>query len=119
MNQVVFNLENLVQLDFGKVGLAFNSEVERVVQDCQDRPGDEGQRKVSVTFNFKPKLEPSGPLECDRVAVECEVTSSIPKRRTRIYDMMPRRDNKLLFNPDLPLEPEESTLYDDTHKTKE
>jgi hypothetical protein len=105
-----FSLENLKLLDFGKIGVAFSAEVQRVVKDCLDRPGDENARAVSIKFNFKPAAEP-GSNDCEQVNVECEITSSVPKRRTKVYQMQPHHNGKLSFNPDLPDEPDQDTLY--------
>ena len=107
-----FKLENLRLLDFGKIGAAFNAETERVVKDCTDRPADEASRTVSIKFSFTPALDKTGTcVDCDKVKVECEIQSTVPKRRTRIYEMTPHQDGQLSFNPDLPEEPEDQTLY--------
>lgn len=109
-----FSLENLRQLDFGKIGLAFQAEVERVVKDCLDRPGDEHARSVILRFNFAPvSAVQMGAVDCDTIKVEGEITSAVPKRRTRIYEMTPTRGGQLKFNPDLPGEPSEATIFED------
>lgn len=113
MRQEQFTLENLRLLDFGKIGAAFNAELERVVKDCMDRPRDDNARKVSITFNLTPEADPTAiEADCEAVTVECEITSAVPKRRTKIYRMSPRQDGTLAFHPDIPEEPDGSTLYD-------
>lgn len=113
-----FSLRNLRLLDFGKIEVAFKKEVERVVHDCIDRPGDDHARCVVLKFNFAPKIDESmgGGNDCDLVAVECEIQSTVPKRRTKIYDMRPHATGQLSFNPDLPDEPDGETLYDEDER---
>lgn len=111
-----FTLENLSQLDFGVINAAFQREVTRAVEDCKDRPADKKQRQVAIVFKFSPVIPTSGPIECDEVAVECEIQGKVPLRRTKPYLMTPIRGNKLTFNPDLPEEPDGKTLYDDEER---
>jgi hypothetical protein len=113
VNQVPLNLANLKQLDFGKIAVAFDAEMAHVVKDCMDRPGDEKARKVTITFLVAPVVDTqSRSQDCDKVAVGCEIASTVPKRRTQVYHMQPRQDGQLGFHPDLPSEPDGSTLYD-------
>lgn len=115
MNRTQFTLENLKQLDFGMIGAAFNAELSRVVKDCAERPMDDGPRKINIGFNLVPVPEHNtntGAVDLNEVRVECEITSAVPKHRTKIYTMKPTHDNKLTFHPDLPDEPGESTLLD-------
>ena len=109
-----FNLESLKELDFGRISAAFDTERERVVKDCQDRPGDGKPRSIAIKFNFYPQSDGSESVDCDEVKVECEITSTVPKRRTKIYTMKPVRDGKLRFNADDPDDPENPTLLDQT-----
>ncbi len=115
MNPVELSLENLGQLDFGKIIAAFNHEREHVVKDCLDRPQDDKPRKIVITFLLKPICdETSRTIDCDSIDVGCEVSSVVPKRRTTIYSMKPRQDGGLTFHPDLASDAEGSTLYDET-----
>lgn len=116
MNRTRFTLENLKQLDFGMIGAAFNAELSRVVKDCAERPMDDGPRKVNIGFNLIPVAEHNtntGAVDLGEVRVECEITSAVPKHRTKVYTMKPTQDDGLTFHPDLPEDPEESTLVDD------
>lgn len=113
MNPVELTLENLKQLDFGKIIAAFDHEREHVVKDCLDRPQDPKPREVCIRFIFKPVSdETSRTIDCDSIDVGCEVSSKVPKRRTAIYSMKPKNSGELTFHPDLPSDAEGSTLYD-------
>lgn len=118
MNRVRFGLESLGQLDMGKIIAAFDAERARVVQDCLDRPGDKKARAVTLEFLFAPVPNQLG--TCEEVMMECKVTSKVPKRQTKIYTMSPNSKGDLAFHPDLPDEPDGSTLYDpDTGEVKD
>lgn len=108
MTRKEFTLESIRDLDFGKIQTAFNAELERTTKDCLDRPSDDRPRKVSIVFSLSPELPTDG--DCDSVSVECEIHSSVPKRRTKVYTMVPNVLGKLFFNPDLPDDPEQDSL---------
>jgi hypothetical protein len=122
MNRTEFKLENLKALDFGLIGAAFDAELQHVVKDCQERPMDEAARKVTISFNLVPVPEHNsntGAVDLNEVRVECEITSAVPKRRTKVYTMKPTNENRLAFHPDLPEEPDESALYDEDVRKRE
>lgn len=120
MNEVPLTLENLKSLDFGKIQAAFEAEREHVVKDCMDRPQDDKAREVSIRFIFKPVVDgTSRTIDCDSIDVGCEISSKVPKRRTQIYSMKPKQDGSLSFHPDLPMDPEGSTLYDEDQIDKQ
>ena len=60
---VQLTLENLKQLDFGKVGAAFDAELAHVVKDCMDRASDRKARPESPS-------NPKADLLYDGVDVE-------------------------------------------------
>jgi hypothetical protein len=114
MRQKPLTLDNLRELDFGKIGAAFQAELQHVVKDCQDRPTDDRARSVSIVFKLAPEVDvKAGVIHADVIEVGCEITSNVPKRRTQIYKMKPQANGTLLFHPELPEEPEGSTLYDE------
>ncbi len=113
MNETALNLENLKQLDLGKISVAFDVELQRVVKDCMDRPGDKKCRKVAIIFLLSPTDESTGTGDANDVLhVGCEITSAVPKRRTRVYAMRPRVNGALTFHPDSPSDPSANMLYD-------
>lgn len=113
MREVPLTLENLKDLDFGKIGVAFNAELAHVTKDCMDRPGDTKSRKVTISFILAPSEDSTGRGQPgDVIHVGCEIASSVPKRRTRVYDMSPRVNGSLTFHPDSPADPEANLLYD-------
>jgi len=84
------------QLDGGRVAEAFDAELRRVVMDCEDRPADDKERKVVLTFQIKPVVDDSGHL--DEVKGRFQVTSTVPRRRSKIYSFGARKNGVLVFN---------------------
>lgn len=113
MNETPLSLENLKQLDLGKISVAFDAELQRAVKDCMDRPGDKKARKVAIIFLLAPTDESTGTGDANDVLhVGCEITSVVPKRRTRVYAMRPRVNGSLTFHLDSPDDPRANMLYD-------
>jgi len=99
-------LASLLEFDGGRISEAFMQELRRVVNDCDDRPGDKKDRKVTLEFSVTPQAADSGELES--VSGKFFVTSSVPKRRSRAYDFEFRKGGRLGFLQDDPeLEPTE------------
>jgi hypothetical protein len=113
--QVKLTLGNLKDLDLGRIEAQFQADLQHVVQDCKDRPLDGRARTVAVMFKIVPDVSASDGTnaECDAVKIGAEISSSVPRRRTKVYTMSCKHDGSLAFYPDLPDEPEGSTLLDD------
>jgi hypothetical protein len=113
-------LENLRLLDFGKIGIMFQHHLERCVKDMLDRPGEKKARDVVIRFRMMPNPVVSGntiDLENVKIAALCE--SSVPKHTTQVYTMDFRNDGSLVFNPDLPDEPDGQTLFEEQERKED
>lgn len=64
-------------LSGGRVGIAFEDELKRVVQDCEDRPGDSKPRTVTLQLTIEPILDQGG--FCEEVRGKVRISSSVPK----------------------------------------
>ncbi len=116
--QELFALKNLTLLDNGIIDEAFKREIQHVVKDCEDRPLDKKARTVCIKFELVPVPDTSSnQVLCEHVVVACDISSSVPKRRTKVYQMKPKQDGSLVFHPDLPDDADGETLYD--HDTGE
>ena len=90
-----FDLAALASIDGGRIAIAFEQALRRVAQDCDDRPGEKKERTVTLSLAVKPVLDPDGLCEdCD---VQVAVTDSVPKRKSKIYNMSLRKGGHLLF----------------------
>jgi hypothetical protein len=80
----------------GRVGEAFALELKRCVTDCEDRPGDDKARKVTLEIELKPATDEKG--FCENVWGQVKVTSAVPKRKTKPISFGVRRGGMLVFN---------------------
>lgn len=103
-------LASLLELDGGRISEAFMAELRRVVTDCDDRPADGKERKVTLEFALKPQAGESGVLEA--VSGKFFVTSSVPKRRSRAYSFDFRKGGRLAFTTQDELEAEPEYMED-------
>ena len=89
-------LDNLKHLDFGKLSVAFDQHIRRAVADCMDRPGDDHQRKVILTFELTPVI--SQEADCDYVSLVGQVSSKVPPHRSAPFQCKPRKGGHLIFD---------------------
>lgn len=83
-------------LDGGRISAAFGAELRRVAVDCDDRPNDDKPRKVTLTLELSPQPDEDGHLASIRG--KFHITSTVPKRRSRVYDFGFRNGGQLVFN---------------------
>jgi hypothetical protein len=107
---MAFDLTRLNQVDFGKAHVAFQKCLETVVRDCLDRPGDKSVRKVSLDMEVKPVMAQDGDvMECE---VAFKVQTKLPAYQTAGRPYAADRGGRLIFNPDAPENPEQTTIMD-------
>jgi len=93
-----FQLKSLAEIDGGRIAIAFEQALKRVIQDCEDRPGDKKERTVNLSLTVKPVLDADGFLDdCD---VQLLVSDSVPKRKSKVYKMAVRKGGHLVYNPE-------------------
>lgn len=94
------NLQSLMEsLDGGRISEAFQHELRRCIADCDDRPGDDKDRVVTLQFKMSPICDDRG--HCDEVKGKFHVSSTVPKRRSKVYSFgVRKKENKhqLVFN---------------------
>lgn len=82
------SLAHIEQIDGGKVAVAFAVELQHVIRDMLDRPGDNRPRKVSLNLELKPQCDDTGTLADVQVAFD--IASAVPNRRSNAYNMRAR-----------------------------
>lgn len=103
-----FRLDTLSALDGGKAVVAFDQHTRRATQDIADRPGDKSPRKVTLTITLTPVLQADG--LCNEVDAQIEVSSTVPKHRTKPYSFGLNHNGMLIFNADSPDNVNQSTF---------
>lgn len=111
IKQQALTLSSIKDLDDGIVAKAFDHELRRAVADCMDRPGDDKARKVQLTVILEPVMNTNS-RDAEDVNVEFEASSAIPKRKSKVYAMQPRKGGHLAFSVNNPTDPEQSSLAD-------
>ncbi|GMV26949.1 MAG: hypothetical protein AMXMBFR58_29800 [Phycisphaerae bacterium] len=97
MPRMDFSFQTLEELDSGKINTAINREIRKIVEDLNDRPGDKASRRLSVEVTFKPATSEDG--LCETCDVSFKVTSKLPPRTTREYNMQVHPKGRVSFNP--------------------
>lgn len=69
---------------------------------------DPATRKVVIEIGIKPDADPDG--SCDRVKTQIQVTSTVPRHRTRVHEMALHTNGALSFNADSPDNVDQETM---------
>lgn len=104
-----FNLNSLGELDSGRVGVAFEQALSRLISDLRDRPGDGAKRNLTLDIAMTPVVDDGGNLTSAKV--QCLVKDKIPTRKSRVYDMQATRKG-LHFNELSPDDHRQLTIDD-------
>lgn len=106
-------LESLKSLDDGRIAAAFDAELARAIEDCQDRPADDKARTVNLTLRLRPQCETNAGLtECSGVLAEFEIAAKVPKRRSKRYELGVRKGGMVLFNDHNPTDFRQTSIDD-------
>lgn len=104
-----FRLESLATIDGGLIREAFEQAMRRCRADCEDRPGVDKPRKVTVVATFTPTQASDGTFDsCD---VQFDVDDTLPKRQSPRYNMKVER-GRLFYNEMSPDAIRQRTLDD-------
>lgn len=115
MALVYLTLDALRELDGGRVATAFQEAMKRIVADCEDRPGEERPRKLSLEATFVPQMGEDG--NCSGVGVEFQVKDTIPNRRSKKYGMGIKNGGRVFFSTEDPTNVDQYTIDEVDPKT--
>lgn len=99
----VISLSTLKDIDLGKIDVAVQHHLRRVVDDCMDRAANDTARTVTLKFIITPQTDDYG--NCEACNLEFDIGSNIPNHRSRPINCGVRKSRdggQLLFNPLLP-----------------
>lgn len=96
---VPLSFANLEDLDNGKQAMAFRKHMQRLSQDCMDRPGDSSARTLNIKVTLTPIIGEDG--MCESVKLELEHKSTVPPQISRPFEMQVTKAG-VLFNKDFP-----------------
>jgi len=114
------SLAGLLKLEFGTIGLAFERELLKVVENLRNQPNDTGKRSIQLQMDLVPDKETMGPSgTLSRVLACFAVRVKLPPRRSSTITMNVTPDNELLFNDLSPDEPDQMTIDEATGEVTE
>jgi hypothetical protein len=87
---------SLAVLDGGKIDAALSKHLQRASVDCQDRPGDNKPRSVTIDITFQPVVEEDG--DCLEAKMDVRIKSKVPVHQSKAYSVGLRRGGKFVFN---------------------
>ena len=95
-----FDLAALAKIDGGRVAIAFEQALKRCAADCDDRPGEKKARTVTLSLAVEPRIDQDG--MCEDVNITATVADSVPKRKSKAYNMSLRKGGNLAYHPESP-----------------
>ena len=114
MGQLFLTMENLKDLDYGRVGEAFTRALQLVVRDCLDRPGLETAREVAIDIKVKPVAVTNGQtISCEGAKAVVVVKAKVPPRESGVLDFGVRETGALVFSEDSPANHRQETLLEE------
>jgi len=90
-------LKSLAEMDGGRIGAAFQSALKRAIGDCDDRPQVSKAREIILKVSIVPVAGPEDE-NCEQVAMQAQISDSVPKRQTRIYSAQVKHGGVAAFN---------------------
>jgi len=105
-----FKLEELAELDGGRVAVAFAQAQARVVADCEDRPGELTARKILLQMEVVPVIDEDG--KCSGVKSSFQIKDSIPTRKSKQYDFGLDPSGRLYYSDESPGNVDQLTFDD-------
>lgn len=107
INYQALRLQTIPTLD-PKIGKLFDRHMERICDDCIDRPGDKTPRKLTLELIIEPVTDEKG--QCDTVRLTVEAKTKTPVYRTPFYTCL-LTSKGLKFNEDYPKTPDQQPLF--------
>lgn len=103
-------LAAVADLDGGRVREAYELALRRLQRDCQDRPGLQEKRTLTLKLTLVPVADDAGGL--DSCQVQFRVDEQLPTRRSKVYNAQAAPNGTLLFNEMSPEDIHQTTLDD-------
>ena len=114
MRREELKLANICKLENGVIEELFSAQLKPLINDLLERPGEKKARSVIIAIHLTPS--DSTDANCDHVDIQFDVSSRLPKQRTRRYVTSVSRkrgnDVSLGFHPDFVDDPDANGMFD-------
>lgn len=107
MSLVQLSLDTVCKLD-PKAIKTFDRHLERIANDCYERPGDNKPRTITLKVVIVPMMSSSG--ECEKVDVQVQAESKVPPHTSLAFSCGLFPSGKIMFNEDAPDNFDQKTL---------
>lgn len=78
----------MLEIDSGRIKAALDLELQKMIEDCEDRPLVTKDRVVTLKIKLKPVCNDT---TMESVDVSCEINGKVPVRATNAYNMRARK----------------------------
>lgn len=79
------------------IAIAFDEELQRVIEDLKNRPNEKKARSLNLQISFTPVADDNDATLLDATNITFQVSSSVPKRKSSAITLVPR-GNGLVFS---------------------
>lgn len=78
----------MLEIDSGRIKAALDLELQKMIEDCEDRPLVNKDRVVTLKIKLRPVCNDTS---MESVDVSCEINGKAPPRATNAYNMRARK----------------------------
>lgn len=89
MAMKMLDLKTISEMDNGRIAEAVRLALKRIEEDCRDRPGEKGARKVTLTILMAPELDESCRV-MDTAKIAFDIKETVPKMKSKVYSALAR-----------------------------
>lgn len=93
-----FRVENLKDVDGGRLAAVVNMAMKRLLEDCADRPRESAARKLTLELTFVPGYSDPNTHDLETVYVGYGLKESFPAKKSGFINCSLRKDHTLVFN---------------------
>lgn len=103
-------LSDLAKIDGGLLDAQFKMELHKVIDDLRDRAALKKPREILIKVSLEPEGDAHGSLL--EIKTDIEISSKVPKVKTREYSMGAIKNDALVYNDLAPEDHKQGTLDD-------
>lgn len=107
-----FVISNLSEIDSGRIAEALKLQLQRVLDDCRDRPNLDKPRKIKLQIEVTPTADPRT-FALDGVNMSFRINSTFPNMERIDLNLGCKADGRLYYSENSPSNFDQKTVFDD------